>query len=636
MPICITEPDHASPKSDIANRKPPFWRRAVCLLILALPALWVVRLIFLYGVDVPYLEQWDLLCPFLEKMDAGTLRFSDFFSPPPSGFREQRVFFPRLILFGLAELTHWNVRAELLWNWLLDCLTAANLWRLASVTGMKPRRQGYWTLFLAYALLFSPMRMEIWVNGAEMQTPLTAACMTACLWIAPSVRFPFNWLFTMALSAICTFSMASGIVCWVLAYPLLWPSLRSLGVRWKSAWALFWMLFYGVCYLLWLRGFSNLSPDSDLLGFVKHPVKAIQFFLAYLGSAFALGTKMDYSPLAQGAGTVLVVVVVIAANYIWRYRRNTEFLSRTAPWFMLASFALANAAVATVARWDLGIVQALSSRYLGFSLMLPISLLFLVPTIFAHWRAHSTEARKATSLAIGLVSVSSALFLLHGLGVLTQPKRPELNSGAPCPPGREAWQVVHHDRLATRALLLLINVVDEPETLMQVTLLDEPLVLKADANFLNRIGYFRPRLLRSGTLREIMGRTARDPKQFGEIQRVERPAKGQLAIAGWAVLPDKRRQADAVVLTYNDSRGEPIMFALAMVQTPRTDLPSPSQQSAFLLRSGWVKQFDVSRLPPGNHLLRAWAFDAESCRAYPLHGNVNVVNDTNESPQLKK
>jgi len=617
----------------MTGKSRPFWKQAILAVVLALPALWILRLILLYGVDVPFLDQWDYLCPLLEKSDAGTLRFGDFFVP----FGGHPLYFPRLILFGLAKLTHWNIRAELLLSWFLVGLEAVNLWRVASVAGMNLRRwRGNLLLFLACVLLFSPMQLEIWVNGMDMQSPLTMVCLTACLWIAPAVRFPFNCLFTMVLSTISTFSISTGIFCWVLTSPLLWLSARSLTRRQKSIWGLFWLLAFLANLFFWVRSFGTASQVSSLTGFITHPMEVLQFFLVFLGSAFALGTGLDSAIVAQVAGVALIVVLMIAARYVWCHRRDPDLLTRTLPWLMLACFAILNAAMTDVGRWDLGNIQALSSRYLAVSLALPIGLLFLVPTIFVHWRTRVVDPKRATTISVVSISMATAFLLLHGLGVLTQHKRPGFKNDVPCPPGGEAWQVVHHDRLAMRALLLLVNVVDEPETMKQVFLVDDPHVLKDRANFLNRIGYFRPRFVRSSALREIVGITPRDPRQFGEFHRVWKPAAGEVAVAGWAVLPDEKRRADAVVLTYDDPQGEPIMFAVAMVHTPRTDLAIFSSRLAFLLRSGWVKTFDESRLPPGDHVIRAWAFNADNCRAYPIHGSATVVAGPAKTSQLKK
>jgi hypothetical protein len=90
-------------------------------------------------------------------------------------------------------------------------------------------------------------------------------------------------------------------------------------------------------------------------------------------------------------------------------------------------------------------------------------------------------------------------------------------------------------------------------------------------------------------------------------------------MAGWSVLPDKARPADAVLLTYDNAAGDSVIFALAEVGVQRPDVAAGLQEPAYL-HAGWVKTFNTSRLPAGALSLRAWAFDAETCRAYPIQG----------------
>jgi hypothetical protein len=88
----------------------PFGRPALTFLVLTLPALWVGWLIYRYGVDTPWGDEWDTTRLLVEKMQAGTLGLGDFFA----FHNEHRIFFPRVLTFALALFTHWNVRVELL------------------------------------------------------------------------------------------------------------------------------------------------------------------------------------------------------------------------------------------------------------------------------------------------------------------------------------------------------------------------------------------------------------------------------------------------------------------------------------------------------------------------------------------
>jgi len=299
----------------------------------------------------------------------------------------------------------------------------------------------------------------------------------------------------------------------------------------------------------------------------------------------------------------LLLALVAVAVYLWRWRRDDKLLSQTLPWLMLTFVALLNAFLTAVGRQGFGVNHAFNSRYLAFSVMLPIGLLFLVPLIFNHWRARASSAQHTVAVSMGLSAFATALVLLHGLGALKDVR---------------SWPEAQHLRLTAKALIHLINVVDEPEALGRYVHAIVP-PLKARANLLDRLGYLRPGLVRTNSIREIAGTSPLAPTRYGEIQQAGKPAAGQFGMAGWSVLPDKVRPADAVLLTYDDARGDPLIFALAEVGIQRADVAGSLRQPAYL-RSGWIKTFNTNRLPSGALSLRAWAFDAETCHAYPVQG----------------
>src|SRR5437870_11339168 len=121
-------------------------------LLIAVPPLLIGLLIFRNGVDVPFLDEWDGTAPLFEKMADGTLGLADFFAQ----HNEHRIFFPRLIFFGLGRLTHWNIQAELWVTWFLALLCLFNIWQIARRSSWKNSPHAFWLLFAASVLLFSP------------------------------------------------------------------------------------------------------------------------------------------------------------------------------------------------------------------------------------------------------------------------------------------------------------------------------------------------------------------------------------------------------------------------------------------------------------------------------------------------
>jgi len=572
-------------------------------LLLAAPALWLGYLVFRYGVDVPYFDHWFGVCPLFEKMDAGTLRAADFWE----FHNGHRILFPRLIFFGLAKLTHWNVRVEMFVTWLLAVACALNVWRLARATGW-PSGTGYGLFFLANVLVFTPLEQENWLFGFCIQLVLPVACTTGALWVARALRFPASFVLSMILCLVATYSVASGFISWLLVGALLFLLPGETHWRRRKWWCLVWVLVFVASCGMYFQGFAAANdPEHPITDVFKHPIFCAHFFLVFLGSAFAHGTSFDALSVATSMGGVLMLLVVGATAYVWRWRREAMLLTQALPWFMMILVGILNGAI-TTARFYQGLEHALMGRYLVFSLMVPVGLLFLGALIWRHWRATVSED-KSQAVRLALTSLVTAFFLLHGLGVVKNV---------------QTWGDAQHRRLITKALLLMINVISDHETLLRNELIDDDPPLKFRANLLNRLRYLRPRLVRSNFIREIAGRSPTGPAAFGQIETAGNTANGRFGMAGWAVLPEKRRPADAVLLTYDDPRGEGIIFDLAIVEIPRPDIATTFRRSSYRL-SGWTKTFNPKLLPEKARLLKAWAFDADEGRAYPIHGSVNLV-----------
>ena len=548
---------------------------------------------FLYGVDTPWGDQWDGTVSLLKKMEAGTLGFADFFA----FHNEHRIFFPRLITLGLAKLTHWNIRAELLVIWILACICSVNLWRVALITGWQDSCDRGWLLLAANVLLFTPLQWENLLWGFQIGFFLPLACLTACLWTALSLRRPWCFVVTLVLCLVRTFSVASGFVCWLLTAPLLLFSHGKVRGRGLKVWWLLWLFLGAISVYLYFHGYTQPATHSNAWEALEHPLRATHFVLAYLGTPFS-GTAPNASALAPVASAVLVILFAACLLYLWRWRRERTLLAQALPWVSLASSALVSASLTMAGRLGFGVTAATQSRYVSFAIMLPIGLLFLTSLVLRHWRAQSDNGAGTVGLKRGLVVVATGLALLFVFGTIDS---------------LESWSRFQHSRLSGKAGLLLINVVDEPADLARNVHKTEP-ALKAHTNFLDRMGYLRPRLVQSNRIREIAFQT--NAKTMGEFEEIGKRG-GDFTASGWAILPENHRAADGVLLTYDDAHGEPIIFALADVGYKRPEVSQRLNDKVYL-RSGWKKSWKAGQVPVGAQVVRAWTFDAENCRAFHI------------------
>ena len=565
----------------------------VYALLLSLPALLLGYLMYTYAVDVPFGDQWDGIGPLFEKMRAGTLGFGDFFA----FHNEHRIFFPRLLIFPLAKLTHWNVRAEVGLIWVLACLCAVNIWRVATVTGFRGERSRTWLLFGAYVLLFTPMQWENVLWGFQVGFFFPLVTMTAMPWAACAVRRPANFFVTAVLCLMTTFSIASGFTSWLLAAPLLMYCGNQQKSPRESIARVIWLTTAAVSVGIYFYGYVGPDHHPNQLEALQQPVLLSQFILAYLGNPFCYGTALNTHAMAQIAGSVLLLLLIAVAIYLWRCRRDRSLIANALPWLSIAGITLFNAVLTMFGRMGYGVRGALQSRYVSFAVMLPIALLFLGALIERHWREKRPRSAKLlrTGYAVG-IALFTTLFLFSTFGTLRN------------------WPSFQHDRFTAKAVLALRDIVNEPTAIARYVHWNVPRAREL-AETVESVGYLRPTRLHSAHLREIARPTS--GLTVGEVNAAIQTPDGGGITVGWAILPTRERAADSVLLAYETVAGDPIIFARVNVRTIRGDIEAKFDDSSYR-RSGWEFTWGPNDVPKDAIRITAWAFDAEDVSAYEI------------------
>jgi hypothetical protein len=571
------------------------------LLLISLPPLFIGILVFRNGVDIPFFDQWDATGALFQKMAAGTLGFGDFFAQQ----NEHRVLFPLLITFGLARLTHWNIRAELFVIWFLALICLFNIWQLTRPSHRKG--SSFWLLLAASVLLFSPLSVQNFLWGFQIVFLLPLASVTACIWVATYVRHPFNFVFAILLCTICTFSIASGMASWLLVTPLLVLAQMRANSQSSTKWWLIWACVFLFEVGAYFYRYHKPPHDPPLWAAVRYPISAAEYVLVFFGSPFSSGTNFDPLPLGVRMGGLLVLLLLICALYLWRKRSDRDLLGDALPWLMLAMVAVTTALLAMIGRLELGSNQARVSRYITFAVLLPIALLALIPIVRSHWTRSFSRRGQLMAKSLSFLLLIPFILLSWASFLASLP----------------VWPKMRQTFLYGKALVSFINVAPEREELATHVFPYRGRV-ETVANTLNRIGYLHPPLLRSNLVREVADPTSTGSDRFGEFHVIENKP-GEIELGGQAFLPNKRGPADAVLITYDNVAEEPVICAVASVDVPReTKLKMAWDYSA--LPSDWNRVLPLDRLPEGQQcLLKAWSYDAEACRAYRIQGSA-IVN----------
>jgi hypothetical protein len=592
----------------------------VALAILAvLPAVLPLMLIARDGVDVLYYDQWDMVRPVV---DAHRGIF-----PPTNLFaqhNEHRVVIPRLIYVLLDNLTQWRVIDELIMTFILVCITSACILYLcnrATVVAAEEENGGHrsrtatvvglW--LVCNVLIFSPMQHENWLWGIGVMNVLpmmfTAAAMA--VFVAPCLRSWTKLVLCLLLATAATFSSGNGMLAWPLL-GVLWLWSRSWAELKQKKWLLLaWVLGAIVNALLYFHNYHK--PVHATVAYARSAGAVVQYIFAFLGAAVGFGTSTGAVLASEIAGAIFVALLAAITGWmLWNWRRtrerNYDLHARLLLWLMVAGFAVASAILAGVTRAGFSVEQSLSSRYLTFSIYLPIA---LVNMLFILARQQQPSGRRIMT-AIN-TSLITTLILLTATSIAYA-----FNSG-------DATRI---QRLEAKGALLMINIVPDNERNNLILFHTAP-QLRAEANELDDLGWIRPKLITTNHARDL--RAPDDPTypsaNLGKLEQFGRQGQDQdrLAVVGWAVRPDKVAPADAVFLTWDRINNDPIIFAMATMGIQRGDIAQKLNDDRYT-NCGWFASFPASRLPPGNDWLRirAWSLDVSTGKATQLDGEATL------------
>jgi hypothetical protein len=554
------------------------------------PPCFLAVLVFTYSVDFPQWDQWGYV-PFFEEFSRGSLTFSHLFAQ----VNEYRQFFPNLVFVTLGWLTRWDVRYEMWALFLLACLISFNIYRLARLTTGGVGLRGFLLFFMANVLIFSPSQSENWLQGQQLVYYVPIACITGCILVAHS-RLPPIARFSVCacLSTISTFSSANGGLCWVVILPVLLTASRS-PIPNRTWFVIAWVLGFLSNAALYLRGYHKPWWSPSPLMALANPLQAVLYFLRFLGAPLGL----ESGNLSAILGIVLLSLFAFGSALVIRYRHDSTLVRRMIPWLMIGAYSILTAGMTMIGRVGMGARQSMNVRYIGYSVYLVVSLIFLVPLI-ADKLVSETKFPRRHRLAQVTTAVA-ILFLLWQPLVFAK--------------GIQRMKGMRLKVLQAKAGVLLIDIAPDRELVN--TLYPDLSFLAAKANVLDELGFLRPRLVKSKRVQDFEGAKV-GADGYGSLDHGETFGKMYL-VSGIATLPYRREAADAVILAYEKPNGDCVVFALTHPKIGPGDPPFAGDGGRNFQR--WEQSFSGDQLPFRPAKITAWAFDANSAKAFRLDGS---------------
>jgi hypothetical protein len=571
------------------------WRLLLTALAIA-PAIFTFELVRRHGVNVPCADEFTL-APLLVKAHAGAVTFSDLFAQ----HNEHRCLVPNLFFIAFAHFARGDVRAGMIFSVLLCGVTSVALWLLVRQTVKGSPGNKLFLALLINLLLFSPVQAGNWTWGFQFSVFLTNFLLVAAIVVSASnlgIAAKFSVCLLLAVGA--TYSFGNGLLIWVLSFPLIALQRDSLTarakIRWLSGWA-----FAAFC-----------TVTSYFIGYVKpaaHPavgasINPIDYYLyiaGFLGAHLSRAGSMESILQPVIIGTILLVLYIGALAHVAYHFRDADLLWQSAPWLALGAYTLLSAALAALARIGFGVSQALDSRYTSFSLYLSISVIGLVVIIGEHLRRTRSRREISEYLPRVELALSTGLLVLSLIAYSF---------------GLDLIDRIEQTRLRGKGALLFANVLDSGRV-YETALIANAHGARMLANMLDEIGLMRPPMIKSLAVQNLHSYPA-EKFRAGFIDEVTRSGE-KCEAKGWAFLPNERRIADCVLLSYDAPGAGATLFRIADVTEDRPDVARVLHHIS-LTRCGWRCHFERSALPAGAQQISAWAFDSNCASLFQLRG----------------
>lgn len=317
---------------------------------------------------------------------------------------EHRLFFPFLLMRGMAELTNWNIWYELGIIIALVTLCYIVLTTALSVTS--------WGAMIVAALLFSLAQWENLVWGLQIQIWMMMAALFISLYFLTRPEITRKEILYAAWAAfIGTFSFGNGILIWLVGAIVL--------LRRKSRYMPAFLALGAITLGMYLIGYTAPKNHPNPLETVQHLQQYGLYVLRFLGSPI----DSVFAPMLGAAGLAIFAILSI--------RQRNDYL------LALGLFAIGSALLIGAGRSGFGDAQALSSRYvtlatplwlanalnlLGISKRKHVAacliLIALIPSYIRGWQegsAHQNELKavRAEILATYPNVSESVLLKLH-------------------------------------------------------------------------------------------------------------------------------------------------------------------------------------------------------------------------------
>jgi hypothetical protein len=375
----------------------------IAILLAIMPVVHTALLVARYHINVPYLDQWWLLPVILRDRESGALPWDYLWHQNA----EHRLFFPKLVMVWLARYSGWNLRWELVANFVIAGLTAIlTSWEFWYRQRLLGQTTWPWFLPVASASVFTLAAYENWIWSWQLPYFLVILCLVVATSCITRVYLSGFLLVVGAIAAaIATFSFATGIAVWfAAATTLLW---LPTSLQHKRRWLLLWVLFASLCFSGYLMGYEFLRWNDPVAA-----VFSLGHFMGYVCTY--LGAALVPTHWVHSAAVLGVSYLVLGTGIIFLLRRKRTLRQGCAPFLGWWAFSVFAALLTSIGRSNVhDLTQAMTPRYISFSL-LGWQGLFAMGAIWWLSNKHRSGTSRGVAIALAIFVVDLVGMSFYG------------------------------------------------------------------------------------------------------------------------------------------------------------------------------------------------------------------------------
>ena len=317
-----------------------------------------------FGVNVIFWDQWELV-PLIKKLYQGNLTFGDFFAQ----HNEHRIFFPRIIMLILAHISGYNNIAEMYFSWIIALLILVLIFIMYKqnfgVSGSSLLK------FIPISwLIFTFRQFENILWGWQIQIYLCVFGFVFLIsMLEKSEKIDFKFLLAILGGILSSFSFINGLLVWPTGFLFIILSKTKNKKYLGTTWALIGIAVWCTYFYNWVKP----SYHPSILYLIGQPINSIEYLIVNIGSPLGFGHSTGF-----GMGIFILFGIIMASILLLK----NGLLKENAIWLSFIFFSLASSLTITVGRAGFGIGQALSSRYVTFTLLGVVGLYLVVVDLY--------------------------------------------------------------------------------------------------------------------------------------------------------------------------------------------------------------------------------------------------------------